>query len=279
MPYPAIDYLIIGHITRDMAPQGAVAGGTVAYAGLTAAALGLRVGGVTSFGPDMQMSRLGDVWLHAVHAPQTTTFINEYTDAGRRQRITGRALPLSLNHVPPEWRTARIVHLGPVAAEVNPALTADFPEAYLGLTPQGWLRQWDEPGNVTVAPWEALKPGMGRARAVVLSLEDVGNDETAIKGIAEACPVLVVTDGAHGARLYVEGRMRMVPAPAVAVSDPTGAGDIFAAAFFTAHAESGDPLQAARFATAIATRSVTRRGLASVPTRQEIQAVRAAVRP
>jgi len=65
----------------------------------------------------------------------------------------------------------------------------------------------------------------------------------------------------------------------VAVTDPTGAGDIFAAAFFTAHAESGDPLQAARLATAVAARSVTRRGLASVPTRQEIQAARTAVRP
>lgn len=278
MPYPSIEYLVIGHITRDLAPQGATAGGTAAYAGLTAAAFGLRVGAVTSFGPDMQMSRLGDVWLHAIHAPQTTTFTNEYTSAGRRQRITGRALPLGLDHVPAEWRTARIVHLGPVAAEVNPALTASFPQAYLGITPQGWFREWDEPGSVTAADWKPLRPSLAHARSVVLSLEDVKNDEAALKAIAEACPLLVVTDGAHGARLYQDGRMRMVPAPAVAVVDPTGAGDIFAAAFFLTHAESGDPLLAARLATSVAARSVTRKGLAGVPTRAEVQAARGAVR-
>lgn len=278
MPLPPIDYLLIGHITRDLTPQGATAGGTVAYSGLTAAALGLRVGAVTSFGPDMQMSKLGDVWLHAIHAPQTTTFTNEYAAAGRRQRITGRALPLGLDYIPPEWRAARIVHLGPVAAEVNPGLAAAFPQAYLGLTPQGWFRAWDESGEVTVGPWEPLRPTLAKARAVILSLEDVGNDEKAILAIAEACPLLVVTDGAHGARLYMEGRMRMVPAPAVAVADPTGAGDIFAAAFFATHQETDDPMQAARLATAIASRSVTRRGLASVPSRQEVQAARAAGR-
>lgn len=272
MPYPPIDYLVIGHITRDLGPQGATAGGTAAYAGLTAAALGLRVGAVTSFGSDMHMTRLGDVWIHSLRAPQTTTFTNEYTPTGRRQRITGRAAELTLEHVPPEWRTARWVHLGPVANEVNPALAAAFPEASLGLTPQGWFRDWDAEGNITIIPWAPRKPALARARAVVISLEDVAGEETALKEIADSCPLLVVTDGAHGARVYFEGRMRMVPAPAVVASDLTGAGDIFAAAFFAALDQGGETLQAARFATLIATRSVTRRGLSGIPTRPEIRA-------
>jgi sugar/nucleoside kinase (ribokinase family) len=272
VPYPPIDYLVIGHITRDLGPQGATAGGTAAYAGLTAAALGLRVGAVTSFGPDMHMTKLGDVWIHAVPAPHTTTFTNEYTPSGRRQLITGRALDLTLDHVPMEWRAARWVHLGPVANEVDPALAAAFPGASLGLTPQGWFRDWDSEGKITILPWLARKPALAAARAVVISVEDVVGEETAIKEIADACPLLVVTDGMHGARVYFEGRMRMVPAPAVIASDPTGAGDIFAAAFFAALGEGGETLQAARFATAIATRSVTRRGLAGIPTREEIRA-------
>ena len=272
VPYPPIDYLVIGHITRDLSPKGATAGGTAAYSGLTASALGLRVGAVTSFGPDMHMTRLGDVWIHAVPASQTTTFTNEYTSAGRRQRITGRALELMLDHIPEEWRTARWVHLGPVANEVDPALAAAFPQASLGLTPQGWFRDWDNDGNITTLPWVARKAALAAAKAVVLSVEDVGGDEAAIREIAEVCPLLVVTDGSHGARVHYEGRMRMIPAPAVVAIDPTGAGDIFAAAFFAALGEGGETLQAARFATAIATQSVTRRGLAGVPTRQEIHA-------
>lgn len=262
----------MGHLTKDLNPTGYTMGGTIAYSGLTAAALGLRVGAVTSLGPDMHMTRLGDVLIHAVPAPQTTTFTNEYTPTGRRQRITGRALELMLDHIPMEWRTARWVHLGPVANEVDPALAAAFPQASLGLTPQGWFRDWDSEGNITIIPWTARKPALAAAQAVVLSTEDVGGDEAAVKDIADACPLLVVTDGAHGARVYFEGRMRMVPAPAVVASDPTGAGDVFAAAFFAALGEGGETLQAARFATAIATQSVTRRGLAGIPTRQEIRA-------
>lgn len=272
MPYPPIDYLVIGHITRDLSPQGATAGGTAAYAGLTAAALGLRVGAVTSTGSDMHMTRLGDVWIHALRAPQTTTFTNEYTPTGRRQRMTGRALELTLDAVPPEWRSARWVHLGPVANEVDPALASAFPQASIGLTPQGWFRDWDAEGNIKIIPWAPRKPALAAARAVVLSLEDVAGDESALKDIADACPLLVVTDGAHGARVYAEGRMKMVPAPAVVAADPTGAGDVFAAAFFAALDRGAETLHAARFATLIATQSVTRRGLSGIPTRQEVQA-------
>jgi len=272
VPYPPIDYLVIGHITRDLGPQGATAGGTAAYAGMTAAALGLRVGAVTSFGSDMHMTRLGDVWIHAIRAPQTTTFTNDYTPTGRRQRITGRAAELTLDQVPPEWRAARWVHLGPVANEVDPALASAFPHASLGLTPQGWFRDWDGEGNIKIIPWAPRKPALAAARAVVISLEDVAGEEAALKDIADACPLLVVTDGAHGARVYAEGHMRMVAAPAVVASDPTGAGDVFAAAFFAALDRGGETLQAARFATLIATQSVTRRGLSGIPTRQEIRA-------
>ena len=272
MPYPPIDYLVIGHITRDLGLQGATAGGTAAYSGLTAAALGLRVGAVTSIGSDMHMTRLGEVWIHALRAPQTTTFTNEYTPVGRHQRITGRALDLTLEHVPLEWRTARWVHLGPVANEVDPALASAFPQASIGLTPQGWFRDWDAEGNIKIIPWAPRKPALAAARAVVLSLEDVAGDESALGDIADACPLLVVTDGAHGARVYADGRMRMVPAPAVVETDPTGAGDVFAAAFFAALDRGAETLHAARFAALIATQSVTRRGLSGIPTRQEVQA-------
>jgi sugar/nucleoside kinase (ribokinase family) len=107
---------------------------------------------------------------------------------------------------------------------------------------------------------------------VVLSPEDLGGEESAIKEIADACPLLVVTDGAHGARVYTDGRMRLIPAPAVVEVDPTGAGDVFAAAFFAALDRGAETMHAARFATLIATQSVTRRGLSGIPTRQEIHA-------
>ena len=44
----AIDVLLIGHVTVDLAPGGRMLGGTVSYAAPTFAAFGHRVGIVTS---------------------------------------------------------------------------------------------------------------------------------------------------------------------------------------------------------------------------------------
>jgi len=59
--------------------------------------------------------------------------------------------------------------------------------------------------------------------------------------------------------------------------DPTGAGDIFAAAFFIRYRESADVIEAARFANACAALSVRKAGLAGVPTRSAVEARQAAL--
>jgi len=53
--------------------------------------------------------------------------------------------------------------------------------------------------------------------------------------------------------------------------DTTGAGDIFATAFFFRLYATRDPWEAARFATQLAANSVTREGLNGIPTQEEIQ--------
>jgi sugar/nucleoside kinase (ribokinase family) len=53
--------------------------------------------------------------------------------------------------------------------------------------------------------------------------------------------------------------------------DPTGAGDIFAAAFFARLYATRDPWEAARFAVQMSAISVTRPGIAGVPTHEEYQ--------
>jgi sugar/nucleoside kinase (ribokinase family) len=53
--------------------------------------------------------------------------------------------------------------------------------------------------------------------------------------------------------------------------DATGAGDIFAAAFFIRLYKTRDPWEAARFATLLASHSVTRVGLDGIPTAREIE--------
>ncbi|HET6789000.1 MAG TPA: carbohydrate kinase family protein, partial [Aquabacterium sp.] len=62
--------------------------------------------------------------------------------------------------------------------------------------------------------------------------------------------------------------------PKVKEVDATGAGDIYAAAFFVRLYTTRDPWEAARFATQFAAYSVSRPGLEGIPTEQEIQACR-----
>lgn len=79
----------------------------------------------------------------------------------------------------------------------------------------------------------------------------------------------MVTDGAAGARLFWNGDSRRFRPPAVTEVDPTGAGDVFAAAFFARMLNTRDPWEAVRFANRMAAISVTRSGLLGVPTMEE----------
>jgi sugar/nucleoside kinase (ribokinase family) len=105
---------------------------------------------------------------------------------------------------------------------------------------------------------------------VVLGADDVGGDEDQIEWMAQRTPLLVVTEGAAGARLYWRGDVRRFRPPQVTEVDATGAGDIFAAAFFIRLFQTRDPWEAARFATRMGAISVTRPGLQGVPTENEV---------
>ena len=267
----AIEYLVIGHVTRDENSDSPSLGGTAAYAALTARALGLRVGILTSCGGENSFDALDGIYIISIPSKHTTTFENIYIQDERQQILHQIAAPISFDHVPEAWRRTPIIHLGPVADEVESQLPAGFSPALLGLTPQGWLRAWDAKGRIGLRKWLQMEASLNGAGAAVLSLEDVNGDEELIEEMSLASRVLVITEGAEGARLYWNNDLRRFPAPSMNEVDPTGAGDIFAAAFFIRLHSTRDPWEAARFATQLAAYSVTRRGLAGIPTMEEIQ--------
>jgi sugar/nucleoside kinase (ribokinase family) len=266
-----VDYLVIGHLACDLTPAGPRLGGTAAYAALTAHALGLRVGVVTAWGGEVPLDVLDGIQVSTRAVAQSTTFENVYTPDGRQQIIHHSAPDILFENIPQNWREAPIIHIGPIAGEGKSLVDGRFPASLLGLTPQGWLRAWDESGRVYNGAWLEARQALPKAGAVVLSFEDVGGDEEQIEAMANTCRVLAVTEGAAGARLYWNGDLRRFRALPVKEVDPTGAGDIFAAAFFWRYSVTHDPWAAARFATRLASFSVMRRGLEGIPTRAEIQ--------
>lgn len=271
-PLEPVDYLVIGHLTRDLTDQGPRLGGTAAYAALTAQALGLRVGVVTSWAADLPLGPLRSIPIASFPCDQSTTFENIMTPTGRIQKIHQIAPSLDYYQIPEPWRNAQIIHLGPVAQEVEPSLVRNFPAALIGVTPQGWLRGWTSAGNVYSTEWPEATFVLQRAGAAVISVEDVNHDEGRIEEMAASTRILAVTEAHQGVRLYWNGDVRRFRASEVNEVDPTGAGDVFAAAFFCRLFTTRDPWEAARFATQLATVSVTRPGLSGIPTAEEIEA-------
>ncbi len=266
-----VDYLVIGHIAHDLTPNGIRLGGTAAYSALTARALGLRVGIVTASASDTSLDLLDDILILSIESNRSTTFENIYTRIGRVQYLRAQASRIDFNNVPETWRTPSIIHLGPIANEMDSVLPKGFSPSLLGITPQGWMRQWDANGLVSTGGWENADAALVGAGAVVLSLEDIRGDEELIEYMAHQTRILVVTEGAAGCVLYWNGDRRRFRAPQVHEVDATGAGDIFATAFFVRLLNTRDPWEAARFATLIASNSVTRVGLDGIPTHQEIE--------
>ncbi len=268
--FEPIDYLVIGHLTQDIIPDGFRLGGTAAYSALTARALGLRVGIVTSVPSDLKFPELEGISIINRPAAVATTFENIYTPNGRIQRLHHRAEILDISAVPDYWLKTPIVHLGPVAGELDPNLVQGFPESFIGVTPQGWMRAWDEQGHVYYTPWREANSVLPFASAVVISVEDVSGNEEIIEGMHSLVKVLAVTEGCYGARLYWNGDLRRFRAPELPEVDATGAGDVFGTSFFVRMVSTKDPWEAARFATQIASHSVTRQGMGGIPTPAEM---------
>jgi len=265
------DFLIIGHVAKDVVPGGWHLGGTAAYASLQAIRLGLRTAVVTSAPASMDLAALlPGVEVHRVPSRQATTFRNCYRDGHRTQFLLARARSLALTDVPDAWWTAPIVLLGPVCGEVPPEATSLFAHSLLGVTAQGWLRGVDRQQRVTRRAWPD-SPSWAGAHAVFASEDDLAGDTSALDRWTAVFAVVAYTQASRGACLHAEGRWCHVDAFPEREVDPTGAGDVFAAAFLARLSETGDLDLAARFAAAAASISVSREGTLAIVGRQQIE--------
>jgi sugar/nucleoside kinase (ribokinase family) len=272
-PINPIDYLVIGHLSEDITPAGSILGGTVAYSALTARAMGLRVGIVTQCSPKTDLGELDGITIVNFPGDTTTTFEIITSPTDRTLYLHKLASPIEAAFIPESWKQTPIVHLGPVAQEIDPSFVRLFPNSMVGLTIQGWLRDWDIEGRIQLTEWPEARVVLEKANAAVLSIDDVNGDEFRIEEMMSSIRVLAVTEGADGVRLYWNGDLRRFRAPAMEAVDTTGAGDIFAAAFFIRLQYTQNPWEAARFATQMAAASVTRVGLQSIPSLDELQQI------
>lgn len=267
-----INYVVIGHVVQDVVPEGYTVGGTTTYSSITARNLGRRAGIVTRLAPDfVAPPALSGIEIRRVPSAHTTTFHNIYHDGHRQQFLLARADELQPEDVPAEWRAVPIVHLGPLDREMDARFCHLFAGSLIGVTPQGWLRQWDEAGRVSMRPWLEAPEILPFVDVLVLSEEDLSQNISLMDEYACLTRIAIMTQGPRGCVVYTEGKETQVPGyPAVEV-DPTGAGDVFAAAYLIRLSETEDPIEAARFANATASFCVEAPGITGIPTRVQVE--------
>jgi hypothetical protein len=280
-PPPAfpLDYLLIGHVTQDVTPQGFMLGGTVSYSAMTAVTLGLKVGIITAAPDEVDLSALAAFPLLRIPCEEATTYENIQTPQGRIQYLHKRAPTITAEMIPENWRGASIVHFAPVAFEIDPILLDIFPNSFRCITPQGCMRTADKEQRVHFCDWADAETQLPKTAAAVISVEDVEFNEERIQQLQKFANILAVTEGEQGARVYWKSEVRHFNAPRVNVVDPTGAGDIFAAVFFARLFATRDAWLACAQAVQLATISVTRRGVAGMPTAQEIRSTLVEILP
>ena len=277
-----VEYLAVGHISIDIFEKRYVLGGTVSFAALTAQKLGLTVGVLTSadfeplivdtlIGKDHLLDPETPIRVLRVPTESTTCYINEYDDNGRTQFLLGRAADLLPVHVPPEWSSAPIVHLAPLAQEIDPSMLSAFPGSMMLITPQGWMRGWDKDGKVFPVGWEYAEAAFARADVVVFSTDDVPVPAL-VAEYARQAKLMVVTENRRGCLVYEKGKAPWrshAYRPAREI-DPTGAGDVFAASFGAHYKRIGNPRAAADFANAAASFVLEKRGAQAIPTAEAV---------
>lgn len=287
------DYLLVGHICADLQPDGSVVlGGTALYSAITAARLGANVAVLTRgiYGQNVAKMDIPTIEsaLEAVgsdvasrisivvqSADITTTFINVYQADRRVQTLPHWAGPIDLRGIPPHWRNAKIVHLGPIADEVDQRQAVGLTSQFVGATPQGWMRDWPRQrgGPVKNIPLRLVSELISRLDCVIVSIEEIQYARDVVDQVG-ARRLGVVTMDRKGARVVAGGRSMELGGYKVNVRDATGAGDVFAAGFFLkASDRTVSAENAARFANATAALSLETLGSAGIPTRDQVNAL------
>ena len=242
------ELLVVGAATRDLDPadaRGWRLGGTVSYAALAAARLGIRVRALVGADAEAAVAReldvLRDAGVAIVVAPLAhgPIFENRQMGNARQQFVVGVSDRIPTTALPPEWRNPTAVLLGPVADELGDEWADAVPKgALVALAWQGLLRDLVPGEPVRIKPLTPT-PLVRRADIAFVSAEDVDAGGPRLESVLRDGQELFVTHGDMGAlHIRTAGgarRARFIPPrPRRTPIDTTGAGDTFLAAYVAA---------------------------------------------
>jgi sugar/nucleoside kinase (ribokinase family) len=298
----------VGHAARDLVdddPRGWRLGGSVVYVALTLARLGIAARAVIGLDETSANARELELLSEAGVGVSRRVFEtapvlrNIETPSGRRQECVAIGPSMHPRDVPLEWQTASTWALVPILGEIAGPAWAGLPapDAFVALGWQGLLRE-ARAGSATLSRPPQPDALLARADLTVVSGDDLrpaGPDSAepadppdSLARLAAVFPRpgqrLIVTSSARGGTLLARTSRgwATVAYPAAMVrraKDPTGAGDVFLAAYLGTLVDeelvpiSLRPRPAAalawrlKFAATVATMSIGGLGVRAIPTR------------
>jgi sugar/nucleoside kinase (ribokinase family) len=248
-------------------------GGVPVYAGLTYEREGLPVMLVANASDRdagiFQALSSSDVHVRLGPSALTTRFENRAGGELRTQRVTAVARPIGWDDLHPAADVAAWVHMGPLhpgdfGADVYEGLCRGRIPVVLDL--QGLVRRISD-GRVSLSPSPLLPQALGSAAIVKSSKAEAAVAAEALGATVDELMERfeirewVLTDGARGGRIHVRGLESVhYTARAADALDPTGAGDVFLAAYAAARLGRNTSVAAAgRHASAVSALQVVGR--------------------
>jgi len=253
----AVPVAVVGNLSLDLVDGGAPrVGGPPYYASRALRALAVPATLRVKCAPgDKAASERAfrDVRVEWLPGAATATYAFSYDDDARTMEV--RALgdrwgPEEVEGLGADWVHVGALFRGEFTAETLAALHETGARISLdgqGLVRparEGPLRLEPEPDLSFLRHVSVLKLSEDEARALVGSLE-----ERALSALG--VPEVVVTFGSRGSIVVARRSLVHVPAKPLAGTDPTGAGDAFAAAYVVARSRGHAPRRAAERATRV----------------------------
>jgi sugar/nucleoside kinase (ribokinase family) len=261
---------VVGLVSLDRV-DGALPrlGGAPWYAAQALRLLGHDAVLVTKLAPEDSRRGLHALGLpiHFRPAARTIGFRIENSPGDRELEVETTGEPWSLKDAE-EWVLDAIagcdwVHAGALTradftAEVLEALRRGRRLAFDG---QGLVRSADA-GRV-ILTGDLDRDLLGHVDVLKLSQQEaetlgLGLDAHSLASLG--VPEVVVTQGAGGCVIYADGQTERVPARALEIADPTGAGDAFIATYLSYRSRRHAPASAAHLATEVVHRLLSRDG-------------------
>ena len=224
-------------------------GGVTVYSGITYSRHGVKTLAITNIADSnpqvIERLRNQRIRVHNGQTPKTTCFINDIRTDYRRQKNPQRAAPISRQQVVDHIKNVACVHLGPLHPkdiDIEGIKSLKGFDLEIILDVQGLVRAIKN-GNVVPAVSPSISDALTVSHIVKASKDEyeimINFFKTDLAAVMRQFNIreFIVTKGARGGFVQ-EFDTSAIRYAAVAVKsdgDPTGAGDIFLAAYVIEH--------------------------------------------